>query len=67
MSASSSPLFDTCRVYREAHARYSIAFSRGDVNAIEDAYSRMQEIIRAFNDGAHWAQHRTTRKECRVR
>jgi hypothetical protein len=63
MSASTRPPFDTCRVYREAHARYAVAFLKGDVNAIEDAYSRMQEIVRAFHDGAHWAENRTTKRE----
>ncbi len=62
MSASTRPLFDTCRVYREAHARYATAFAKGDVNAIEDAFSRMQEIVRAFRDGAHWAENRTMTK-----
>jgi hypothetical protein len=58
MSASTHPLFETCRVYREARARYAVAFAKGDVNAIEDAFSRMQEIVRAFRDGAHWAENR---------
>ena len=48
-------LFGASRVYREAHARYARAFARGDVNAIEDAFSRMQEIGLAFKDGARWA------------
>jgi hypothetical protein len=63
MSASSLPLLEACRVYREAHARYAIAFAKGDVNAIEDAFSRMQEIVRAFRDGAHWAETRATRRQ----
>jgi hypothetical protein len=63
MSARTRPLFETCRVYREAHARYAVAFTKGDVNAIEDAFSRMQEIVRAFRDGAHWAESRTMRME----
>ncbi|HTT82634.1 MAG TPA: hypothetical protein VMF67_04060 [Rhizomicrobium sp.] len=58
MSASTAPLFDACRVYREAHARYATAFAKGDVSAIEEAFSRMQEIIRAFRDGARWAENR---------
>jgi hypothetical protein len=67
MSASTRPLFETCRVYREAHARYSIAFAKGDVRAIDDAFSRMQEIVRAFRDGADWAESRTMKmgKGCR--
>lgn len=56
MSAATRPLFDCCRVYRDAHARYARAFSTGDVTAIEEAFSRMQEIIRAFRDGAQWAE-----------
>jgi len=58
MSASTRPLLDLCRVYREAHARYARAFLRGDVGAIEDAFSRMQEIGRAFREGAQWAEKR---------
>ena len=56
MSASTRPLLDCCRVYREAHARYARAFATGNVTAIEDAFSRMQEIGRAFRDGARWAE-----------
>lgn len=67
MNASTRPLFETSRVYREAHARYALAFTRGDVNAIEDAFSRMQEIIRAFRDGAHWAENKATKTEKRSR
>ncbi|HEX4156963.1 MAG TPA: hypothetical protein VHY79_00680 [Rhizomicrobium sp.] len=63
MSASTPPLFETCRVYRDAHARYAIAFAKGDVNAIEDAFSRMQEIVRAFRDGAQWAENTTIKRE----
>jgi hypothetical protein len=51
-------MIDACRVYREAQARYSRAFARGDVCEIEDAFSRMQEIGRAFRDGARWAAER---------
>lgn len=58
MSRPAQPLFDTCRVYRDAHARYASAFARGDVQAIEEAFSRMQEIVRAFGDGARWAEGR---------
>ncbi|HEY6577874.1 MAG TPA: hypothetical protein VIY09_01000 [Rhizomicrobium sp.] len=59
MSASTRALLDICRVYREAHARYASAFARGDVDAVEEAFSRMQEIGRAFRDGARWAESRT--------
>ncbi|MGH6889685.1 MAG: hypothetical protein ACREHF_10895 [Rhizomicrobium sp.] len=55
MSASPRALLECCRVYRDAHARYARAFASGNVNAIEDAFSRMQEIGRAFRDGARWA------------
>ncbi len=58
MSASTRPLLDACRAYREARARYVLAFTRGDVQAIEEAFSRMQEIGRAFLDGAQWAERR---------
>jgi hypothetical protein len=63
MSASTSLPFEACRVYREAHARYASAFAKGDVNGIEDAFSRMQEIIRAFRDGARWAEAKTANRE----
>jgi hypothetical protein len=62
MSISARPVFETCRVYRDAHARYSEAFAKGDVHAIEDAFSRMQEILRAFCDGARWAEDRMSKK-----
>jgi hypothetical protein len=45
-----------CRAYREAAAAYDRAFLRGDVEAIEDAFSRMQEIASAFDQGAEWAK-----------
>ena len=45
-----------CRSYREAATVYDRAFRRGDVKAIEDAFSRMQEIARAFDQGAEWAR-----------
>ncbi|HEY1615157.1 MAG TPA: hypothetical protein VGF97_15840 [Rhizomicrobium sp.] len=54
--------FPACRVYREAHARYTRAFARGDVEAIEDAFSRMQELGLAFKDGAKWADAQRTAK-----
>lgn len=46
-----------CRAYREAATAYDRAFVRGDVRAIEDAFSRMQEIACAFDQGAEWAKH----------
>ena len=49
-------VFDASRVYRDAHARYAQAFRIGDVNAIEEAFTRMQELGRAFRDGAQWAE-----------
>ncbi|MGH6876360.1 MAG: hypothetical protein ACREHV_03165 [Rhizomicrobium sp.] len=58
MSTSTRALLDACRTYREAHARYAFAFARGDVDAVEEAFSRMQEIGRAFRDGACWAERR---------
>ena len=63
MNFSTRPLFDACSVYREAHARYAAAFAKGDVDAIEDAFSRMQVIVRAFRDGAYWAENRKTRTD----
>jgi hypothetical protein len=58
MSASTRPLLDACRVYRDAQARCTRAFARGDVQAIEDAFSRMQELGRAFRDGVRWAEEK---------
>jgi len=55
---STRPVFDASRVYREAHARYAQAFRSGDVNAIEEAFSRLQELGRAFRDGAQWAEEK---------
>ena len=55
-SGGARPIFDASRVYRDAHSRYAEAFRRGDVNAIEEAFSRMQELGRAFRDGAQWAE-----------
>ena len=63
MSASTRPLLDTSRVYREARARYALAFERGNVRDIEDAFSRMQEIGRAFGDGVRWAEQKIGRNE----
>jgi hypothetical protein len=48
-----------CRAYREAATSYDRAFVRGDVGAIEDAFSRMQEIARAFDQGAQWASRQS--------
>ena len=59
---STRPLFDASRVYREAHARYARAFQSGDVRAIEDAFSRMQELGHAFRDGAQWAEDKLAGK-----
>lgn len=58
MNVQAGHLLGHCRVYRDAHARYATAFARGDVNAIEEAFSRMQEICRAFREGARWAESR---------
>lgn len=56
MRLGAATLRSACRAYREAAAAYDRAFVRGDVAAIEDAFSRMQEIARAFDQGAEWAQ-----------
>jgi hypothetical protein len=63
MSPPPRPLIELSRVYRDAHARYAVAFGRGDVNAIEEAFSRMQELCRAFHDGARWAESRATKEK----
>lgn len=57
MSSKSATLRHICRAYREAATAYDRAFRRGDVEAIEDAFSRMQEIACAFDQGAEWAKH----------
>jgi hypothetical protein len=67
VSAPTEPFLDACRVYRNAHARYASAFAKGDVQAIEEAFSRMQEIIRAFRDGARWAETRLTKERTGAR
>jgi hypothetical protein len=59
MSLTKHPVFEICPVYRKLHARYAVAFTKGDVNAIEEAFSRMQEIACAFRDGVRWAESRT--------
>jgi hypothetical protein len=51
-----------CRAYREAATAYDRAFRRGDVEAIEEAFSRMQEIACAFNQGAEWARHERAKR-----
>jgi hypothetical protein len=50
-----------CPAYREAAISYDRAFERGDVRAIEDAFSRMQEIGRAFDQGIEWANRHHTK------
>lgn len=60
-------IFNTSRVYRDAHARYAQAFRTGDVNAIEEAFSRMQELGRAFRDGAQWAEGKMSMPKGRTR
>jgi hypothetical protein len=62
-STGAHPRFDASRVYREARARYALAFERGDVREIEEAFSRMQEIGRAFGDGVRWAEQNEQRRE----
>jgi hypothetical protein len=59
MTLHAATLRCACRAYREAAAAYDRAFVRGDVSAIEDAFSRMQEIARAFEQGAEWARRQT--------
>ena len=55
---ASPHLLDASRIYREAYARYAQAFRSGDVAAVEEAFSRMQELDRAFRDGVAWAEAR---------
>ena len=64
---SARPLFDASRIYREAHARYARAFEGGDVRAIEAAFSRMQDLGRAFRDGARWAEEKLSGRNGRPR
>jgi len=52
------PVLDASPVYRDAHARYVQAFRRGDVSAVEESFSRMQELGRAFRDGVQWAEQK---------
>ena len=59
---STRPLVDASRIYREAHARYARAFQRGDVSAIEEAFSRMQDLGQACRDGAQWAEEEISGK-----
>ena len=56
--SSRPPLFEASRIYRDAHARYAEAFRTGNVDAIDEAFSRMQDLGRAFRDGAQWAEAR---------
>jgi hypothetical protein len=56
-SSTGTVLRRICRAYREAATAYDRAFRRGDVEAIEDAFSRMQEIACAFDQGVEWARH----------
>ena len=60
-------MFDRSRVYRDAHARYAQAFRSGDVSAIEEAFSRMQELGHAFRDGAQWAEENMSAGKGRLR
>ena len=64
---SARPIFDASRVYRDAHARYAEAFRSGNVDAIEEAFSRMQELGRAFQDGAQWAEEGLSAGKGRLR
>ena len=64
MSTTRLP-FVASRVYREAHARYAKAIARGNVSAIEDAFSRLQELGFAFRDGVNWAEDRHQAKKAR--
>ena len=55
-----------CRAYREAAVAYDRAFLRGDISAIEESFSRMQEIAHAFDQGAAWErQQRHLRNKIR--
>lgn len=46
-----------CAAYRNVALEHERAFERGDVRAIEETFSRMQEIARAFLQGAEWARN----------
>jgi hypothetical protein len=59
--SSGTTLRRACRAYREAAISYDRAFTRGDVRAIEDAFSRMQEIGRAFDQGIEWASQQSVK------
>ena len=61
------PPVESCRAYRDARARYTHAFNKGDVDAIDEAFSRMQEISRAFSDGARWAERNHQQRARRTR
>ena len=66
-SQGTHAMFDASRVYRDAHARYARAFKIGDVGAIEEAFSRMQDLGRAFRDGAEWAEAKIATAKGRLR
>ena len=66
MSLRTAMLRTACRAYREAAAAYDRAFERGDVGAVEDAFSRMQEIARAFDQGAEWARRQSDNRVRKV-
>lgn len=66
-SAGARAMFDASRIYRDAHARYARAFRIGDVGAIEEAFSRMQDLGRAFRDGAEWAEAKIAAAKDRLR
>ena len=66
-SGGARPMFDASRVYRDAHARYAEAFRRGDVDAIEESFSRMQDLGRAFRDGVDWAEEKLSAGKGRLR
>jgi len=66
MTLHAATLRLVCRAYREAAAAYDRAFIRGDVGAIEDAFSRMQEIARAFDQGAEWARRQSASRVRKV-
>jgi hypothetical protein len=65
--AGAPPVLDASRVYRDAHARYVLAFRRGNVSAIEEAFSRMQDLGRAFRDGVQWAEEKRSAGKNRLR
>jgi hypothetical protein len=66
-NAVALPVLDASRVYRDAHARYVQAFRKGDVSAVEEAFSRMQHLGRAFRDGVQWAEQKLSAGKGRLR